>query len=115
MNKDRAGKADSRKPLEVRSLMKWPRRGKGKLDIYVEMVDGHDAATVIIGDPKGLRYLASLLTNMADIDQNRGKDVIGSREHIHLHRNVQLGSYSCEVEICRADAKGTGELPDFMR
>ena len=31
-----------------------------------------------------------------------------------IYPEFQLGDHSREVEICRADAKGTGELPDYM-
>ena len=34
--------------------------------------------------------------------------------NIHIHPEYQLGEHSCELEIFRADAKGTGEFPDFM-
>jgi len=86
----------------------------GKINIFPRIDDGRFADVVIIGDPEGLRYLAKLLNWLADSDQNQNDDPIGARFHTHLHFNEQLGEHSCEVELCRADAKGTGEYPDFM-
>ncbi len=87
----------------------------GNIDIYIEDIEEKQQAVCIVGDPDGLRYLASLLNWLADFDQQRNNEPEGSREHIHLHANDQLGNHSCEVEICRADAKGTGELAEFMK
>ena len=88
---------------------------KGKLDIFLKNDDNDVQEVMIIGDPDGLRYLSVLLKVLADYDQDSRNLPIGEREHVHLHANCQLGKYSCEVEVCRADAKGTGELPDFMK
>ncbi len=98
----------------IKSHLKIPKK-KGKLDIYPEIYGGSALNVRICGDPDGLRYLAQLLTNLANYDQNCDNAPDGSREHVHLHKQCQLGDYSCEVEICRADAKGTGALPDFMK
>ncbi|MHC4172631.1 MAG: Imm32 family immunity protein [Planctomycetota bacterium] len=87
----------------------------GNIDIYPKIEEGHFVSVTIIGDPKGLKYLAEFLNWLADRDQEENETPAGSREHIHLHANKQLGAHSCEVEICRADAKGTGRLPEFMR
>ena len=87
----------------------------GKLDIYPEIHEGNIIEVTIIGDPDGLRYLSKLLKALADYDQNSTDIPKGEREHIHLHANCQLGNHLCEVEVCRADAKGIGELPDFMK
>jgi len=88
---------------------------KGKINIYPEIIDGNLITISVIGDPEGLKYLASLLTWLAEFDQNKNNDPIGSREHLHLLKDEELDWHSCEVEICRADAKGTGEYPDFMK
>jgi hypothetical protein len=37
-----------------------------------------------------------------------------TREHTHLTPGTHLGWQSSSVQVCRADAKGTGDLPDFM-
>ncbi len=87
---------------------------KGILDIYPSVIEGKQPAVTIIGNPDGLRYLAELLHYLADFDQSMTDGPKGSREHFHLHAGDQLGKHSCEVELCRADAKGTGDLPDFV-
>lgn len=87
----------------------------GNIDIFPEIHDGRIVTISIVGDPKGLKYLAEVLNYIADFDQEENEDPEGSREHLHLHPDEQLGWHSCEVEICRADAKGIGELPKFMR
>ncbi len=88
---------------------------EGNICIYPEINEGRFVNVNIIGDPEGLRYLAKLLNYIAGIDQDENNDPIGEREHIHIHPEMQLDEHSCEVEICRADAKGTGEFPDFMK
>ena len=97
----------------MKKLYNHPERS-GKINIYPSIVDGRYVCVSIIGDPEGLIYLAKLFNWLADFDQNKNDNPIGTREHIHLHAKEQLGEHSCEVEICRADAKGTGEYPDFM-
>jgi len=69
------------------------------------------------GDPRAFRSLAKLLVWLADIDQDGlSSQPDGERCHVHLHARDAVGfnsltSFSCETEICRLDAKGTGELP----
>lgn len=87
---------------------------QGKIDIYPECQSGRTGVT-IIGTPEGLRYLSRLLDFLADYDQDGSHAPAETREHLHLHPLLQLGKHSCEVELCRADAKGTGELPSFMQ
>jgi hypothetical protein len=77
--------------------------------------DDKPVEVVICGDPAGLRYFAGVLNWLADFDQTRNSDPVGTREHLHLMPGEQVDAQSCYVEICRADAKGTGELPDFMK
>jgi hypothetical protein len=36
----------------------------------------------------------------------------GEREHTHLSRGTHLSEFSALTELCRLDAKGTGDLPD---
>jgi hypothetical protein len=78
----------------------------------------HDRHGVFIGgDPEGLRSLASLLQWLADADQEIQKMPDGERMHVHLHPKIgnigfdSLTEGSEETEVCRLDAKGTGELP----
>jgi hypothetical protein len=87
----------------------------GKLDICSDIVEDNVTTVTIIGDPDGLRYLSELLQALADYDQDSRNSPKGTREHVHLHAKCQLGKHSCEVSVCRADAKGTEELPEFMR
>ncbi len=68
----------------------------------------------IWGDPEGLRYFAAVLNWLADFDQAKNSDPTGTREHLHLMPGEQIDTWSCYVDVCRADAKGTGELPEFM-
>jgi hypothetical protein len=90
-------------------------RKRWHLDIYPGVVDGNLLTVSIVGDPAGLRRLAKLLVELANTDQNSNDDSVGERAHLHLHRGESLGDHSCEVELCRADAKGTGELPDYRQ
>ena len=99
--------------MNSQRFTKQPKK-QGNIDIFPQIQDGNNISIVIIGDPDGLRYLSSLLLNLADCDQEVSQAPSGSREHVHLHVGYQLGNHSCEVEICRADAKGTKESPEFM-
>ena len=75
----------------------------GNINIYPGIIDASQVEITIIGDKEGLRYLASLLNWMADLESDF--DHNGIREHIHLHRETQLGDFSCEVVIYREDKK----------
>jgi len=97
-----------------KTIFRCPKK-EGRINIYPEIIDERYVNVTIIGDPDGLRYLAKLLIALADYDQEVTTAPVGDREHIHLHANEQLDSHSCDVELCRADAKGTGVLPDFMK
>lgn len=84
------------------------------LNIHPEILYGNKIKINIVGNPKGLLYLAKLLTELANIDQEKVEDLpVGEREHTHLFPSCQLNEHSCEVELCRADAKGTGEYPEY--
>ena len=99
--------------MNRKDVVKYPEK-KGNIDIFPQIQEGNAISITIIGDPDGLRYMSSLLLKLADYDQEISQAPSGSREHIHLHPGNQLGNHSSEVEICRADAKGTKELPEFM-
>lgn len=89
---------------------------RGKITLFPEYLRGGMIGVKIVGTPEGLRYLAEILNWLADYDQEGSELPDGEREHIHLHPIDQLEEeYSCEVEICRADAKGTGELSPYVR
>jgi len=69
----------------------------------------------------GLRSLAELLTWLADVDQaSLSAQPDGERCHVHLHATDAEGfnsltRFSSETEVCRLDAKGTGDFPDHYR
>ncbi len=66
---------------------------------------------LIHGTPEGLRSLAALLLQIADLDQNAVADrhlPVGEREHYHLRPGIELAESSVEVIVGRLDAKGTG-------
>jgi hypothetical protein len=69
------------------------------------------------GDPDALRSLARLLLWLARVDQESlSTQPDGERCHVHLHaRDAEgfnsLTAFSEETELCRLDAKGTGDFP----
>jgi hypothetical protein len=79
------------------------------------------AGIFIGGDPIALRSLAELLIWLADVDQESlSSQPDGERYHVHLHtRDAEgfnsLTPFSSETELCRLDAKGTGEFPEKYR
>jgi hypothetical protein len=87
---------------------------KGIINIFPTIESGRHPSVRIMGDPEGLRYLANLLNTIADFDQDINDAPEGSREHTILTPETHLGAHSCKVELCRADAKGSKELPDFF-
>jgi hypothetical protein len=86
----------------------------GRICIYTRADDG-PVRVEIWGDPEGLRYFAAVLNWLADFDQAKNSDPAGTREHLHLMPGEQIDVQSCFVGVSRADAKGTGELPKFMK
>ncbi|UMY64550.1 MULTISPECIES: hypothetical protein [unclassified Flavobacterium] len=90
---------------------------EGHLDIFFykgkDESDGDDV--LIHGDPKGLRSLAKLLMEIADLNQEVVDDTllpIGAREHYSLRPNLELSKSSVTTLVGRLDAKGTGEFYD---
>lgn len=84
-----------------------PSEIRGTLEIS-HGVDG----VLIAGDPQGLRSLARLLDFLAGMDPNQHPTMPdGEREHTHLYAGTQLSPFSVTTELCRLDAKGTGEFP----
>ncbi len=91
---------------------------EGHLDVFIshneEEFDGEVSKwdeILIHGDPKGLRSLAKLLIDIADLNQEEVNEKylpIGAREHYHLRPNLELSNSSNEVVVGRLDAKGTG-------
>jgi len=90
-------------------------RIEGKLEIATS-----DTGIFIGGDPKGLRSLAELLAWVANVDQGCLSHMPdGERFHVHLYpEDAQgFGTLTCfseETELCRLDAKGTGDLPRHL-
>jgi bisphosphoglycerate-dependent phosphoglycerate mutase len=95
---------------------------KGNLDIFVAQNEDEYNGEVlkwnevlIHGDPEGLRSLAKLLIQIADLDQEKIADKnlpIGAREHYHLRPKFELANSSDTVIVGRLDAKGTGDFYD---
>ncbi|MDQ0477968.1 hypothetical protein [Chryseobacterium sp. MDT2-18] len=95
---------------------------EGELDIFVsnneDENDGENTTwdeILICGTPKGLKSLAKLLLEIAELDQESVEDKhlpIGEREHYHLRPGIELSTSSNNVIVGRLDAKGTGEFMD---
>ncbi|MFO0898915.1 MAG: hypothetical protein U0836_15935 [Pirellulales bacterium] len=94
-----------------------PSRIQGNLEISKGR-----GCVLIGGDPKGLRSLARLLLWLADVDQESHPTMpYGEREHVHLYPqrtgapHESMTRFSVVTELCRLDAKGTGEFPAKYR
>ncbi len=93
---------------------------EGELDIFVtHNEDEYDGVitkweeVLIHGNPEGLKSLAKLLLEIAELNQEEVEDKYlpnGAREHYHLRPNIELSKSSNSVIIGRLDAKGTGEF-----
>ncbi len=93
-------RADARK-------LDWPKI-KGHIEISVG-----ENGIFIGGDPQGLKSLADTLLWLAYLNQAASLELSNEiRGHRHLHPSVHLSRNSTETEICRLDAKGTGEFPE---
>jgi hypothetical protein len=97
----------------ITTYEKCPRK-KGKLCIFPSIEHGKILNVRIVGDRKGLQYLASLANYLADLNLDKLNMPKGGRAHLHLKPELHMGWNSCNVEICRAEAKGTQALPSFM-
>lgn len=92
---------------------------EGDLDIFVSYNDDElDGETTkyneifIHGNPQGLRSLAKLLIEMAELNQEAVDNKYlpnGAREHYELRPNKELSASSDAVIVGRLDAKGTGD------
>lgn len=73
------------------------------------------------GDPDALCSLGRLLIWLGNVDQEAlSAQPDGERCHVHLHtRDAEgfnsLTPFSSETELCRLDAKGSGEFPKRYR
>ena len=91
---------------------------EGILDVFVSHneveQDGEIvkwSEVLIHGNPEGLRSLAKLLTEIAELNQEQVADKylpIGAREHYHLDPGFELSNSSNRVIVGRIDEKGTG-------
>jgi len=105
-------KADSESTAWVNSQV-----GSPKIEGLLEI--SHSKYGIFIGgNPDTLRSLARLLNWLADVDQeSRSAIPEGERSHVHLEPGdplklwAALTPFSENTEICRLDAKGTGEFP----
>jgi len=94
----------------------------GHLDIFISTNEEENNGELIRwdeilihGNPEGLKSLAKLLIEIAELNQEDVDDKylpVGAREHFHLRPNVELSRSSCEVIVGRLDAKGTGNFYD---
>lgn len=69
--------------------------------------DDESCTIYIAGDPKGLRSLAQLLIELAEVDQRQLPSLpeTGASEHIHLGPDSHLGENSFPMVISRLDDK----------
>ena len=92
---------------------------EGELDIFVAHNEDEFEGVVekwdeilIHGNPEGLKSLAKLLLEIAELNQEKVEDKYlpnGAREHYHLRPNIEISKSSNSVIIGRLDAQGTGE------
>ena len=95
---------------------------EGELDIFVSHNEDDEDGEItkwneilIHGNPEGLRSLAKLLIEIADLNQEEVENKylpIGAREHYHLTPNIELSKSSDRVIVGRLDAKGTRSFYD---
>ncbi|MBJ6142139.1 hypothetical protein [Hymenobacter sp. BT559] len=79
---------------------------QGVLDVFV----AHNEV-LIHGNPEGLKSLAKLLVEIAELNQEEIDDEylpIGAREHYLLRPGLELSASSDQVVVGRIDAKTTG-------
>lgn len=95
---------------------------QGELDIFVSHNEDENDGEIttwdeilIHGNSEGLKSLAKLLLEIAELNQENVEDKylpIGAREHYHLRPGIELSKSSIEVIVGRLDAKGTGQFYD---
>jgi hypothetical protein len=90
--------------------------GSPKVEGTLEISTSKDGVW-IAGDPIALRSLAKLIVWLADVNQESQRGIpVGERIHVHLYPNDpgfnSLTGFSENTEICRLDAKGTGQFPE---
>ena len=87
----------------------------GNLEISIK----EDGEIFIGGDPQGLKSLATVLTWLSEVDQEKTNMPEGEREHVHLRPKSsaaelrELTRFSVATEICRLDARESGNFPEY--
>lgn len=93
---------------------------EGQLDIFIAHNEDENDGEIgkwdevfIHGNPEGLKSLAKLLIEIAELNQENVDEnelPTGAREHYHLRPGIELSKSSIEVIVGRLDAKGTGNF-----
>jgi hypothetical protein len=89
---------------------------RGRLWVIPQLLEGFQVGVEIVGDPEGLQYLADSLAYLARFDQEALGQPPGTHAHLHFfprrpHSDWgELGTHSCPVTVCRADASVTGQI-----
>ncbi len=84
------------------------------LEIFPQISYGSELLIRILGNKKGLKFLAEQLLEVAEFNPQSDNSIPdGERYHKHLNLRLQK-EHSVDVEICQAEAKGTKELPSFL-
>jgi hypothetical protein len=91
---------------------------EGILDIFVSHSEAKEdgelvkrSEVLIHGNPAGLKSLAKLLLEIAELNQEEVADSqlpAGAREHYQLRPGIELSNSSDQVIVGRLDAKATG-------
>lgn len=106
--------------------MKYKHRKGGEIEGHLEIFVSHNEdeldgeitkwdEILIHGNPEGLKSLAKLLIEIAELNQENVEDKylpVGAREHYHLTPNIELSKSSNTVIVGRLDAKGSGKFYD---
>jgi len=93
---------------------------QGVLDVFLARSEAEENGEItqvdeilIHGNPDGLRSLAKLLLEIAELNQEAVDDKYlpaGAREHYSLRPGIELSASSNQVVVGRIDAKTTGEF-----
>ena len=106
----------------VKNINMLTKKIKGNIDFFIsqdkeefegEILEWNEI--FIHGDPEGLRSLAKILIDLAEINQDLIDESLlptGEREHITLLSGIDISNSSDNVTIGRLDAKKTGEFYD---
>ena len=87
---------------------------RGRLWVIPRLANVGEVKVDVLGDQEGFAYLAELLEYVARLDLRAACVDRGDRYHVHLEPGGELDRLSCYTTITRADASGTGELPEML-